>query len=72
MKYDYYLTKSSFSPARFIEDVDCRILAMVYTPEAEAAFIAGASALGLSVYDNDTEQGLCGTLDQAMHEGTEG
>jgi uncharacterized membrane protein YhfC len=69
--YDYYITTNPYSTRREIEDADTALVAELYCPKIEAIFIAGASALGLSVYDNSAGHGLTGTLDQVMHEGSE-
>ena len=71
MTYDYYITTNPYSTRREIEDADTALVAELYCPKIEAIFIAGASALGKSVYDRDAGHGLTGTLDQVMHEGSE-
>jgi hypothetical protein len=71
MTYDYEIRASEFTGLREAQDSAGRKAATFYTPAGEAIFIAGASAMRLSVYDADAEHGLCGTLDQVMQEGGE-
>ena len=68
MTYDYYISISMYGDYRKLENADNAIVGVFYTPASEAAFIAGASALGLSIYDRDAGHGLTGTLDQVMNE----
>jgi hypothetical protein len=69
MTYDYYIIENPYDGALEVEDADTALVARLYRPELRDLFIAGASALGLSVYDRDAGHGLCGTLEQTMHEG---
>ena len=69
MTYDYTIARSNYTGLREIEDSGTNLVALFHSPEIEAIFIAGASALGKSVYDRDAGHGLTGTLDQVMHEG---
>lgn len=69
MIYDYAIVRSRYTGLREVEDSNTTLVALFHSDKAEAAFIAGASALGLSVYDRDAGHGLCGTLEQTMHEG---
>ena len=69
MTYDYYIAESPYDGALEVEDADSALIARLYRHELRGLFIAGASALGLSVYDRDARHGLCGTLEQTMHEG---
>lgn len=68
MTYDYYISRSRSTGLRKVEDGDTALVAELRCPQIEAIFIAGASALGKSVYDRDAGHGLTGTLDQVMHE----
>jgi hypothetical protein len=70
MTYDYYIATNPYSTRREIEDADTALVAELYCPQIEAIFIAGASALGKSVYDATAGHGLTGTLDQVLNEGT--
>jgi hypothetical protein len=69
MIYDYIIARSQYTGLRKVEDCNNTLVAQLHTPEAEAVFIAGASALGKSVYDRDAGHGLTGTLDQVLNEG---
>jgi hypothetical protein len=69
MIYDYTIARSAYTGLREVEDSTTALVALFHSDQAEAAFVAGASALGLSVYDCDAGHGLCGTLEQTMHEG---
>ena len=69
MEYDYTIVRSRYTGLREVEDSDTNLVALFHSPAAEAAFVAGASALGKSVYDRDARHGLCGTLEQTMKEG---
>lgn len=68
MTYDYTIVRSRYTGLREVEDSNTSLVALFQTAEVEAIFIAGASALGKSVYDRDAGHGLTGTLDQVMHE----
>jgi hypothetical protein len=68
MTYDYYIAESPYDGALEIEDADSALIARLYRHELRDLFIAGASALGKSVYDRTAGHGLTGTLDQVMHE----
>ena len=68
MTYDYYIAANPYSTRREVEDADTALVAELYCPQIEAIFIAGASALKMSVYDRDAGHGLTGTLDQVMNE----
>jgi hypothetical protein len=70
MTYDYTVRKSGLDGAIEVR-ADGWLVARLHRQEMLAIFLAGASALGKSVYCSDAAQGLCGTLDQVMHEGTE-
>jgi hypothetical protein len=69
MTYDYTITRNPYSNRREIEGADTALVAELYCPQIEAIFIAGASALGKSVYDATAGHGLTGTLDQVLNEG---
>jgi hypothetical protein len=69
MIYDYTIVRSAYTGLREVEDSTTALVALFHSDKAEAAFVAGASALGLSVYDRDAGHGLCGTLEQTMKEG---
>lgn len=69
MTYDYTIVRSRYTGLREVEDSNTSLVALFQTAEVEAIFIAGASALGKSVYDRDAGHGLTGTLGQVMHEG---
>lgn len=69
MTYDYYIIESPYDGALEVEDADTALVARLYRHELRDLFIAGASALGLSVYDRDAGHGLTGTLDQVLNEG---
>ena len=70
MTYDYYISRSRYTGLRKVEDGDTALVAELRCPQIEAIFIAGASALGKSVYDATAGHGLTGTLDQVLNEGT--
>ena len=69
MTYDYTITRNPYTGFIEVEGADTALVAELYDPAAEAIFIAGASALGLSVYDATAGHGLTGTLDQVLNEG---
>jgi hypothetical protein len=69
MTYDYTIRKSTLDGAIEVSS-DGFLVARLYRQAVLAAFLAGASALGKSVYDRDAGHGLTGTLDQVMHEET--
>ena len=68
MTYDYYIIESPYDGALEIEDADTALVARLYRPGLRDLFIAGASPLGLSVFDRDAGHGLTGTLDQVLNE----
>jgi hypothetical protein len=68
MTYDYNITTMPYTGFTEVEDAEGELVAELRTTAMHAIFIAGASALGLSVYDNSAGHGLTGTLDQVMHE----
>ena len=69
MTYDYTIVRSRYTGLREVEDSNTSLVALFQTAEVEAIFIAGASALGKSVFDRDAGHGLTGTLDQVLNEG---
>lgn len=68
MIYDYTIVRNRYTGLREVEDSNTALVALFHSDQAEAAFIAGASALGKSVYDRDAGHGLTGTLDQVLSE----
>lgn len=64
--YDFVIARHRVTGLREVEDAKGRPVATLHPLVAEAIFVSGASALGLSVYDRDAGHGLCGTLDQTM------
>jgi hypothetical protein len=66
VKHDYRISKSSYTGGREVRNDEGKTVAVLYTPAVEAAFISGASALRLSVYDVDAGHGLCGNLDEVL------
>lgn len=70
MTYDYTLYTNAYTGFVEVENRDEELVAELKSTAMCAIFIAGASALRLSVYDGASNHGLCGTLDQVMNEGT--
>ena len=68
MTYDYTIARNRYTGLREVEDCNTALVALFQTADVEAAFVAGASALGKSVYDRDAGHGLTGTLDQVLNE----